>query len=467
MQSMGNSKALFACFLVGFALLYLLTYQPSTKFPTVLPVDKQGPFDAVDGPVKTRTSTEDLFHQPPPLTRIVPRVPSLESKDPIGRFAQMEHDRKSFTLWTEPDVSFTVTDVLTKEDGWVQVKDYHKANLLWGLDFDSIPWEDFDGDNQWANRLYNESAISTKGSLAANVAAYQKKANTKIQVPQSHFLFTPEQCEVFMDVLRSKPSSSLWIIKHTHLSRGRGASVHTGEELLNDKTTLDCDNLGSNLRPGRSPEGRIVQEYISDPLLLDGYKSELRWYWLAIMDPFMLLLYPNATVRRTSEKYSLDDLKNIQSHLANKDIQRQANGDLDVSALKWTLPMLEKDLVNRGLTTPGWVHRELYPRVIRYLYDAMMAARPYIKQAPGTFSLFGADILLDSKLNMYLLEVQKNPGLSREGIKTWIIPPLLRQAANLLMELGYRKRTGTSLCTRDLEETGLFLMIYNEADASC
>jgi hypothetical protein len=378
----------------------------------------------------------------------------------------MEHDQKYFTLWTQPDISFTIAEVLSKEDGWAIVKDSKKANLLYALDYDAVPWSDFDGESQWVNRLHNESAISTKGSLAANVAEYQKKGNTEIKVPRSYPLFREDECEEFMAVLRASKPDAYWIIKYTHLSRGRGASVHTTKDILSENI-VDCRNLGSKMRENHSPEGRIVQEYIIDPLLLDGYKSELRWYWIAMMDPFMLLLYPNATVRRTSEKYTLDDLKNVQIHLANKDIQKQANGELDVSALKWTLPMLEQYVVKQGLTHPGWTNRELYPRVMRYLYDAMMAARPWIRAAPGTFTVFGADILLTETLDMYLLEVQKNPGLSQEGVKKWIIPPLLRQTANLLMEVGYRKRTGASLCTRDLEETGLFLMIYNEADASC
>ncbi|MBT7874247.1 MAG: hypothetical protein HN758_07465, partial [Verrucomicrobia bacterium] len=40
----------------------------------------------------------------------------------------------------------------------------------------------------------------------------------------------------------------------------------------------------------------VAQRYIKRPLLLDGRKSEVRFYWLiASVDPLLVLIYPEGT----------------------------------------------------------------------------------------------------------------------------------------------------------------------------
>lgn len=56
----------------------------------------------------------------------------------------------------------------------------------------------------------------------------------------------------------------------------------------------------------------VVQHYISDPLLLNGYKFDMRIYVVATcLDPLRLYVYPDGLARLATEQYSPDkaDLK--------------------------------------------------------------------------------------------------------------------------------------------------------------
>ena len=69
----------------------------------------------------------------------------------------------------------------------------------------------------------------------------------------------------------------------------------------------------------------IVQEYISNPLLIDDLKFDIRIYVLMTsIDPLKLYIFEDGLVRFSTEKYSnkLEDLANIFIHLTNYTINK-------------------------------------------------------------------------------------------------------------------------------------------------
>ena len=58
------------------------------------------------------------------------------------------------------------------------------------------------------------------------------------------------------------------------------------------------------LHGGASAEPSVVQEYLSNPLLLDGFKFDCRLYVLLTgCDPLCVFLYPDGLVRLATELY--------------------------------------------------------------------------------------------------------------------------------------------------------------------
>ena len=69
----------------------------------------------------------------------------------------------------------------------------------------------------------------------------------------------------------------------------------------------------------------IVQEYISNPLLIDDLKFDIRIYVLMTsIDPLKLYVYEDGLMRFSTEKYSnrMEDLANIFIHLTNYTVNK-------------------------------------------------------------------------------------------------------------------------------------------------
>ena len=76
-------------------------------------------------------------------------------------------------------------------------------------------------------------------------------------------------------------------------------------------------------RGGGQPQC-LVQQYIQNPLLIDGYKWDLRIYVaVTSINPLRIYVYEEGLVRFASEKYDTSDLKNIFSHLTNYSINKK------------------------------------------------------------------------------------------------------------------------------------------------
>jgi len=95
---------------------------------------------------------------------------------------------------------------------------------------------------------------------------------------------------------------NIWIIKPIGQSRGRGISI------INDISQV------------LYAEPVIVQKYLQNPLLLDGFKFDMRIYVLVTsFKPLEAFLYQEGFARLSTERFSLDPnlLSNNMIHLTN------------------------------------------------------------------------------------------------------------------------------------------------------
>ena len=106
------------------------------------------------------------------------------------------------------------------------------------------------------------------------------------------------------------PGSNLWIMKPISLSRGRGICV------VNDVSdVLHSDPV-------------VVQRYIRNPCLIDGFKWDLRLYVLVTsFNPLEAFIYEEGFARFATHPYSKEsgDITNNFIHLTNSSIQGKHN----------------------------------------------------------------------------------------------------------------------------------------------
>jgi tubulin polyglutamylase TTLL2 len=72
----------------------------------------------------------------------------------------------------------------------------------------------------------------------------------------------------------------------------------------------------------------VLQTYIKNPLLIRGYKWDMRIYVLIPhgMRPMNLFLYQEGLVRFSTERYHNSNLNNLYAHLTNSSINKYAHG---------------------------------------------------------------------------------------------------------------------------------------------
>ncbi|XP_065085809.1 tubulin monoglutamylase TTLL4 isoform X2 [Ochlerotatus camptorhynchus] len=227
---------------------------------------------------------------------------------------------------------------------------------------------------------------------------------------------------------RYSQRNSKWIIKPPASARGTGIKVV---------------NRWSQI-PKRKP--LIVQRYIERPLLINGSKFDLRLYVLVTsINPLRVYMHTDGLARFASVKYSekADTLSDRYMHLTNYSINKLSNNynaNEDANACeghKWTIKSLWSYFAEQGIDTDRlWgALRNLVLRTILagegpiYAMSKLNVASRY-----NCYELFGIDVLLDSELVPWLLEVNISPSLhSASTLDAHVKGPLVKALLNTVM----------------------------------
>ena len=205
---------------------------------------------------------------------------------------------------------------------------------------------------------------------------------------------------VFSDLEDKEGLMNYWILKPAASSRGRGIS------LVND---IDQITYG---------ESMIMQKYIKNPLLLNGYKFDLRIYVLVTsVNPLEAFIYKEGFGRFSTQPFSLDpkDKGNKFIHLTNVSINKHNLSNYDVEkkdrafgGSKISLGTLKKTFQELEI---DW-QTQVWEQIRLTCVKALVAAQNDIQYNPSCFDLYGFDVIFDEDLRAWLLEINSSPSLA-------------------------------------------------------
>lgn len=244
-------------------------------------------------------------------------------------------------------------------------------------------------------------------------------------IPETYIL--PEDHEDFIKAYEAHREKN-WIIKPCASSRGRGIKLMTSLESV--------------------PEKCLISNYISNPLLIERKKFDLRLYVLVTSyNPLKVYIYREGLVRFASEEYKyitqgevIDEKLSKFIHLTNYSINKNSsNYDKNISAedqclgSKWSLSALQKYFIEKGLN-----YKQLWSKIQDIIIKAIMLnadetigkVRELTDKRNNLFELYGFDIILDDNLSPWLLEININPSLDCETdldikVKTNVITDIM------------------------------------------
>ncbi|CAM9123029.1 unnamed protein product, partial [Phaeothamnion confervicola] len=172
-----------------------------------------------------------------------------------------------------------------------------------------------------------------------------------------------------------KRSGGFWIMKPVGMSRGRGI------QLVNDIGAVTYSDKV------------VLQRYLSNPLLLDGYKFDLRLYVLVTsFRPLEAFVHREGFARLSTQRYSGDarHISNLFMHLTNSSIQKlneegaQRDNPVrtaltgDAGGTKVTLSYLWRRLRHQGVDTAA-----LWLAVCGVVVKALVCVEPAIPAQPN------------------------------------------------------------------------------------
>ncbi|XP_055989719.1 tubulin polyglutamylase TTLL5 isoform X5 [Sorex fumeus] len=258
---------------------------------------------------------------------------------------------------------------------------------------------------QKVNHFPRSYELTRKDRLYKNIIRMQHTHGFKAFhiLPQT-FLLPAEYAEFCNSYSKDRGP---WIVKPVASSRGRGVY------LINNPNQISLE------------ENILVSRYINNPLLIDDFKFDVRLYVLVTSyDPLVIYLYEEGLARFATVRYD-QGVKNIRNqfmHLTNYSVNKKSGDyvscddpEVEDYGNKWSMSAMLRYLKQEGRdTTALMAHVE--DLIIKTIISAELAiataCKTFVPHRSSCFELYGFDVLIDSTLKPWLLEVNLSPSLA-------------------------------------------------------
>jgi tubulin polyglutamylase TTLL1 len=277
------------------------------------------------------------------------------------------------------------------------------------------------GEYQIINHFPNHYELTKKDLMVKNIKRYRKeleKDNSPLAekdengnykyldiIPQTYIL--PGDYSIFAEEFK-RNTNDMWIMKPAGKSQGKGIF------LVNKLNQLKkwAANSKQPFQSVSLKESYVISRYIENPLLVGGKKFDLRIYVLVTCyRPLKAYLYYNGFCRFCTEKYTPDigEIDNMFIHLTNVAIQKHAEHYNEHHGSKWHIQNLRLHLeMNYGREKAD----KCVEGINNIIYIALKSVQGVIINDKHCFEMYGFDILIDSALKPWLLEINASPSLT-------------------------------------------------------
>ncbi|KAI8828941.1 tubulin-tyrosine ligase family-domain-containing protein [Chytriomyces cf. hyalinus JEL632] len=320
----------------------------------------------------------------------------------------------------------------------------------WGKHY---PAEKFKVVQPWqkVNHYPLSFEIGRKDKMYLNVCRMRERVKDDTMaldfLPATFFL--PSQRRRLKLAFHSHPS---WIIKPPASARGIGICVVNKWKDVPQRKDV------------------IASKYIQNPYLIDKKKFDIRLYVVVTsFDPLRIYLFKEGIVRFAAEKYSTtvskNNVRNRFVHLTNYSVSKKQKGKMgsdsssqqpqtfpfgderfSTADSKWSLERLQEYFTLQGIAFPKImesIHHVIISTVISAHASNSSGTRMYAANVSSCYELFGFDVLLDSNLKPWVMEVNISPSLKASCCVDEVIKS--RLAVDLFNLVGIR--------VKDLEES--------------
>jgi len=216
-----------------------------------------------------------------------------------------------------------------------------------------------------------------------NIKTNKEYLKTQIDIYSDHQIYLPSF------------GTDIWIIKPYFASGGRSIEILNTDELLN-LTNTKYNNY-------------IAQKYIEKPLLVNGKKFDIRMHVLFTQE-CKLYIFNQMLIRQSSAKYDLKS-KDRLSHLTN--VYTQTLDHIENLKFSYHSDDFFRLYQQEYEKHPNYKDKNKITKeaikIIFSIFDKIDMT--FCKKKNIFFQLFGIDIFLDENFNVFIIEINNNPGM--------------------------------------------------------
>ena len=225
-----------------------------------------------------------------------------------------------------------------------------------------------------------------------------------------------------------------WIVKAPNLNRGRGMQIFNSVQgvmkFIKSLSIGECKVYSNNDKYHSSIV--IIQKYIEKPLLYKKRKFDIR-LWVLLTHKMDVFVFKEGHLKACSEEYNENNIQDHFIHFTNYSLQKHCkNFSKYEKGNEINFETFQKFLGNEVN-----INEEIFPKFKEIIELTMRSVKYKINEnnKKYCFEIFGYDFMMDEEHNVFLIEVNTNPGLeeSSELIKE-LIPRMVEDALILTLD---------------------------------
>lgn len=403
-----------------FALEY--DHGSTAKLPTVgqhkkPTLDPSKPDETTAPAIAKKTQTDA-----PPKTPVVVKVNTLKvskkakrrrlssrrnaTPDAARADARPERQPDTVSICTAHS-RYEIISVVARQMGWRCSREQDASNVLWTDSIMGVDTCRVMRRFQKINHFPGMHEICRKDLLARNMNRMLKLYPKEYQIfPKTWHL--PADYGDAVKFARQHRNRT-YILKPDQGAQGRGIS------------------LTKSLKDVSPTEHIICQLYVNRPLLIDGFKFDLRVYALiTCIDPLRVYVYNEGLARFATSPYHEPkghNTTNMYMHLTNYSVNKHSrtySKDDELGSKR------KFSTLNRILSAEGYDVVTLWNSIDDVVIKTIVSAWPvlrhnYVASFPthdimhACFEILGVDVIIDQNLKPWLLEVNHSPSFHTDG----------------------------------------------------
>ena len=180
----------------------------------------------------------------------------------------------------------------------------------------------------------------------------------------------------------------------------------------------------------------LIQKYIENPLLYKGRKCDMR-IWVLLTHQMKVFLFKEGHLKTCSVEFDLNS-QDAFTHITNYSFQKK-NLNFQKFEKGNEVPFYEfQKFIDEKYPQKNYkIKRDLMKQIKEIISVSMRSGKNRINKNGRShqFEIFGYDFMLDADFNVFLIEINSNPGL--EISSPWIqiiIPRMLDDALRLTVD---------------------------------